>query len=233
MNKKLLLKKFQEFKKNIEYFVEFDKNYIEDVHSLRLSVRELLSLMSFDDIFYKKLKQVIKLSNEIRDLDVFYEVYLDSLPKKYITKLDLKSMRYFTRKSREKRIDKLHIYLNSLVIPKTIKFEYQKSEFDFIAKEELTSLDYVELHKYRIFIKRILYKKKNSLPMNEKKIKNLKDIKDVLGNINDNINGLNRLNSFKIEQNLLKKIVSFTENQNLKLFKKFQNLDNEYKLIIS
>ena len=86
MDDKLLLKKLQEYKKFVKQFIVDLKNSVEDIHTLRINSRELHSLISADDPFYPQLKRVIKLSNKIRDIDVFFEVYLHSLPKKYITK---------------------------------------------------------------------------------------------------------------------------------------------------
>ena len=228
MNNVLLQKKFKEFKKYIEQFVTSHKSGIEDIHKLRVSTRELFSSMSVDNLFYSRLKKVIKLSNKIRDRDVFFEIYLDSLPRKYLTKLDIESMRQSTTNSRKKKIDKLHLYLKALVIPKTIVFKYEKSKYMLTIQNKLISPYQVELHKYRIFIKKMLYKEKNSFPLNENKIKTLKIIKDILGTINDNINGINRLQSFDIEVGLFKEIKAFTQEQNLKFFKEFQILDNKY-----
>jgi len=229
MDSEFLLKKLQEFKKLLSIFVKSNKNDIEEVHKLRVRSRELFSLLSVDDIFYNKLKKVIKLSNKIRDIDVFFEVYLDSLPKKYITKLDIKSLTYTANKSRKKKLYKLHLYLESLEVPTTIEFQYEESTLNKIDENELTSPNQVELHKYRIFIKKRLYKEKTSSLVDENKIKILTIIKDILGTINDNINGLNILKSYDIDPDLIKEIQDFTQKENLKLFKEFKNFVNTKK----
>jgi len=219
MDNQILLKKFHEFTEYIENFMKYYKSGIEDIHKLRVSAREIFSLISINNLFYSRLKKIIKLSNKIRDTDVFHELYLSSLPKKYTTKLDLKKIKNSTDISRGKSIAKLHSYLKSLLIPKTIKFKYEKPKFKLGTKNQLISLNNAELHKYRIFIKKELYKENNSFPLNEIKIKTLKRIKDILGTIHDNNNAIERLNSFDIEVKLFRQIESFTKKKNLKLLK--------------
>lgn len=227
MNKKLLLKKLHKLKRYVKEFVSLHNNSVEDIHKLRTSSREIYSLLSVDDPFNKRLKKVIKLSNKIRDIDVFLEVYLSSLEKKYKTKLDIKNITDSANKIREGKIDKLHYYLISLVMPDSTEFKYEEAQFSLIETDKLTSPNQAELHKYRIFIKKRFYKEKNSVSRNEKRVKTLTGIKNILGTINDNINGLNMLKRYNIEFKLFKQIQSFTENENVKLFKEFKKLDNQ------
>jgi len=226
MDNELLVKKLRDFKKYVEIFVKYHKGSVENIHKLRTSSRELFSLLSVDNMFYNRLKKVIKISNKIRDIDVFFKIYLNSLPNKYITKLDIKTITDSANKSREKKLDKLHAYLISLVIPDIIEFKYEEVQFSLMDTDEFSLSNTSELHKYRIFIKKRIYKEKNSSPRNEKKVKKLTRIKDLLGTINDNINGLNMLKSYNIKIELFKQIQDFTQNKNTKLFKEFLELDN-------
>lgn len=228
MDNKLLLKKFQKFKKNIKQFVIDQKSSVEDIHELRLDCREMFSLMSADDRFYKPLKKVIKISNSIRDIDVFHEEYLDSLPKHIRSKLKIKTIRKYTDKSRNKKLSKLYTYLELLDIPKGVEFEREDSNNALISKVQLISPNQEELHKYRIFIKKRLYKEKNSFVINKKLVKILTNIKNILGTINDNINGLKRLKSYNIDDIVLKEIEDYTENKNLRIFKKFKELESKF-----
>ncbi len=222
MNTKHLLKKLQEYKKIVNNYAKS----VGEIHRLRVKSRELLSLLSVDSMLHRQLKKVIKLSNKIRDIDVFFEPYLDSLPKKYRSKLDLQSIINHTDKRRKKKIFKLHLYLESLVIiEETAEFKVDESKFYLTAKNSPMSLNQIELHKYRLFVKKRLYNEKNSFPRNEIEIKILTKIKNILGDINDNINGLNRLRSFDVEAGLFKEIDFFTQEQNLKLFKELKRLD--------
>lgn len=227
MNNELLLKKLQNYKNYVHSFVKSNKDSVENIHKLRTSSREIISLLSVDNIFYTRVKKVIKLSNKIRDNDVFFEVYMNSLPKKYINRLDMKHITDSANRSREKKIDKLHAYLISLVIADTTEFKYEETPFSFVERDEFSLSNTVELHKYRIFIKKRLYKEKNSSPRDEIKIKTLAGIKDSLGAINDNMNALHVLKSYEIESGLFKEIEEFTQRENLKLFKLFKKLDNK------
>ena len=66
------------------------KATVESIHKLRIHCRKMLSLIKSDDAFYLALKKIIKLTNKIRDLDVFLQEYIDSLPKEYQSQIDLK-----------------------------------------------------------------------------------------------------------------------------------------------
>lgn len=227
MSNKHYLNKLKAFKKYVNEFIEQKKSSVDDVHDLRVKSRELFSLLSAEEPFYKRVKKVIKISNEIRDLDVFVEGYLESLPKKFKVKLDMKSIMESVDKSRYAEVEKLHEYLKSLVISNSVEFITQDKEIEPLNHTEL-DLNQIELHKYRVYIKKILFREKNSLERDEKKIKTLTKIKDILGSINDNSNGLNRLSEQSVEADLLKDIEEFTQKQNLKLFKEFQKQNDKY-----
>jgi len=217
--------KLKKFKKNVKKFVKFRLSSSEDIHSLRIDARELLSLLSVDNAFYKELKRLIKLTNKIRDIDVFVEVYLANLPKKYLKKLDIKGITAFTQKYRQKEIKKLYDYLSKLEIPNAVELHSHTTAFSISQKDALVAPSAKELHKYRIFIKKKLYQEKNSPERNKKKIKQLSAIKDVLGSMHDNVNGINALHHQAIDAELFEKIEAYTEKQNEKLLKKFQKLD--------
>lgn len=219
--------KLKEFKKYLKDFAEYQKSGVEDIHRLRVLTREIFSLLHVEDTIYKRVKKVIKISNKIRDLDVFLENYLESLPKRYKTKLDMKSIVDSTNASRESEVEKLHAYLKSLIITQSTRYADLEEKIDFANSSEL-SLNQMELHKYRIYIKKVLFREQNSSTPNEKKIKLLKKIKDILGSINDNANGFTRLSEYNIEANLLSKIEEFTHKQNLKLFKEFKKSNDKY-----
>ena len=218
------LRKLKEFKKYVQSFVNAHKNSNKDIHILRVVSRDLCSLLSATDPFYERVKKVIKISNKIRDIDVFFEFFLLSLPKKYLNKLDRESIEKFTNESRKKKIEKLHEYLKSLVVPKSVLFASEKNELNLVDSKEL-KLDKAELHKYRIYIKKLLAREKNSALKDETKIKTFNKIKDILGTINDNYHGLERLSNYKIDASLLKKIGNYVEEENLKLFNRFTKLN--------
>ena len=132
-----------------------------------------------------------------------------------------------TNRSRNKDIDKLHLYLKYLEVPQNLEFKYEVKEFDY-SKIEVLKYNQEELHKYRIYIKKNLAKEKNSFPLNKKKVKLLSTIKDLLGTINDYNNGIKRLETYDIEATLFKKIDYFTQEQNAILFKEFIIINKKY-----
>jgi len=227
MNNHNCLKKLKEFKKYVKSFINSRKNGHKDIHILRILSRELYSLLSDADPFYERVKKVIKISNKIRDTDVFFKLFLPSLPKKYRNKLEIERIEKYTNKGRKKKIEKLHKYLKSLDIGGDILLHVKADESVISAKKE-PNFDQIELHQYRIYIKKMLYREKNSLPINTKRVNILSKIKDCLGSINDNHNGYERCKACDIKAPLLKRIAAFTQAKNLKLFQKFQVLNRKY-----
>jgi CHAD domain-containing protein len=227
MNNHNCLKKLKEYKKYVKRFVNSRKSGHKNIHTLRVRSRELYSLLSDADPFYERVKKVIKISNKIRDTDVFFEIFLPSLPKEYRDKLEIEGIKKQTKKSRKKKIEKLHKYLKSLVIPKSVLFASENHELNFVSGEEL-KLDKTQLHKYRIYIKKVLAKEKNSFPINETKIKILTKIKDILGAIHDNYNGLEKLRICSVDTVLLNKIENFIQEENVKLYNQFKSLNLKY-----
>jgi len=229
MQNKLLAKKLKEFKKYVEKFLMHKKHNVEDIHTLRVNSRELCSIISVDDPFYSRVKRVIKLSNKIRDMDVFLEVYLDSLPKKYRLQLDLNDIKESVKKKRKKKTAKLHTYVQSIVIPESALSHELIHKPSSNISQKTPYLKQTELHKYRIYIKKQLYNEKISTPVNMKKIKALTKIKNLLGTINDNYNGLKSLGNFSIKPKLYDKVQDYTEKENLKIYIKFKEIDLYYK----
>ena len=111
MDDKLINKKVEKLNRYYKKISKKNLTSIEQIHKLRTKTRELISLVSRKTPFYKKLKKIIKLSNEIRDIDVFNSVFLDSLPKKYKKLIDLKDIEKQTQSQRETDIKKLFKFL--------------------------------------------------------------------------------------------------------------------------
>ncbi len=220
---KIIAQKLKEFKKLIRHFTKKSLQSADDIHKLRIKCRELFSLLDKEDIFAKSVKKIISLSNEIRDIDVFFSDYLDSLPKKQRKKVQEEISSKTKDDAREKEIKKLHKYLKKLEIPKNAEQKAEDKTPQELLFMEFPELDKKKLHKYRIYIKKSLYKEKNSIPKDEKKIKYLTELKDALGTINDNFNGLDRLKSYDIREKLYEKIERYTQEENAKLYEKIKN----------
>ena len=219
----LIALKLKEFKKLIRYFTKKSLQSEDDIHKLRIKCRELFSLLDKEDVFAKSVKKIISLSNEIRDIDVFFSDYLDSLPKKERKKVLDEISEKEKEDVRKKEIKKLHKYLKKLEIPKSAEQKAEETTPQELLFMEFPELDKKKLHKYRIYIKKSLYKEKNSIPKDEKKIKSLTELKDALGTINDNFNGLERLKSYDIKEQLYAKIERYTQEENAKLYEKIKN----------
>ena len=219
----LIALKLKEFQKLIRYFTKKFLQSEGDIHKLRIKCRELFSLLNKEDAFARSVKKVISLSNEIRDIDVFFSDYLDSLPTKERKKVQEEISSKTKDDAREKEIKKLHKYLKKLEIPKKAAPKTDETIPQELLFMEFPQLDKKKLHKYRIYIKKSLYKEKNSILKDEKKIKSLTELKDALGTINDNFNGLERLKSYDIKEQLYEKIERYTQEENAKLYEKIKN----------
>lgn len=215
-------KKLQEFKKVVKHFRKKSLQNSDDIHALRIKCRELFSLLSKDDALAKSVKKVISLSNEIRDIDVFFSDYLATLPKKQRKKAQEEIESKAKDDAREKEVKQLRKYLKNLQIPNSAEQKAEGTTPQELLFMEFPELDKKKLHKYRIQIKKKLYREKNSSVKDENKIKILTDVKDALGAINDNYNGLERLESYDIKESLYEKIKKFTQKENEKLYEKLK-----------
>lgn len=222
MQNKQIEKKLKEFKKVVKHFRKKSLQSAEDIHTLRIKCRELFSLLSKDDTLAKSVKKVISLSNKIRDIDVFFSDYLTLLPKKQRKKVQEEIASKAKDDGREKEIKKLRIYLKNLEIPKTTEQKKEEETSQNLLTMRLPKLDKKKLHKYRIYIKKRLYREKNSSVKDEKKIKKLTEVKDILGAINDNYNGMERLSKYGVKEKLYEKIEKFTQEENAKLYEKIK-----------
>lgn len=225
MENALLAKKLEKFKEFIKHFTKKSLRSADDIHSLRIKCRELFSLLEKSDTFARSVKKVISLSNEIRDIDVFFDEYLESLPKKYRKKIKEEISEKAKEGGRKKEINELHKYLKNLKIPNSAEQKTEEETEQKLVAMKFPKFDKKKLHKYRIYIKKRLYVEKNSSPKDEKKIKNLTDIKDALGAINDNYNGLERLRSYGVKEKLYEKIERYTQEENVKLYEKIRGVE--------
>ncbi|MDD2652757.1 MAG: CHAD domain-containing protein, partial [Sulfurimonas sp.] len=216
--------------KILKHFTKKSLQSPDDVHVLRVKSRELSSLLSKEDAFAKIVKKAISLSNEIRDIDVFFSDYLASLPKRYRKKLQEEIAEKVKEDAREKEIKKLRKYLKNLQIPKSLEQKTKEETPQTPLQIKFPPLEKKKLHKYRITIKKRLYIEKNSSVKDEKKIKILTEMKDALGAINDNYNGLERVHSYGVKEKLYKKIERYTQEENARVYEKIKD---SYGVIIS
>ena len=223
MENALLAKKLEKFKEFIKHFTKKSLQSADDIHSLRIKCRELFSLLNKEGAFARSVKKVISLSNEIRDIDVFFDEYLESLPKKYRKKVQEEISKKAKESVRKKEIKKLHKYLKNLEIPNSAEQKTEKKAEHNLVAMEFPKFDKKKLHKYRIYIKKRLYVEKNIFSKDDKKIKSLTEIKNALGAINDNYNGLERVRSYGIKEKLYEKIEKFTQEENQKLYEAIKN----------
>ncbi|MDY0123219.1 CHAD domain-containing protein [Sulfurimonas sp.] len=223
MENALLAKKLEKFKEFINRFTKKSLQSADDIHTLRIKCRELFSLLDKEGAFAKSVKKVISLSNEIRDIDVFFDDYLESLPKKYRKKVLEQISEKAKEGGRKKEINELHKYLKNLKIPNSAEQKTEEKTEQNLVAMEFPKFDKKKLHKYRIYIKKRLYVEKNSSSKDEKKIKSLTETKDALGAINDNYNGLERLRSYGVKEKLHEKIEKFTQEENQKLYEAVKN----------
>lgn len=225
MKKYILNKKLKKLSSVIDLLLLDNNDSVAMIHNLRKKTRELLSLVATTDPFYPKLKKVIKLSNKIRDIDVFLYTFMESLKSIHKKSLDTNRIILISKNSRNKLFNQLYLYLKKLEIPADIKYKHTvfNMEDTTLLENKPILLKQKALHKYRIKIKQIIYSLKNN--KEKEKISILTTLKDLLGKINDNYNGLKRLQKLNIEDKLFKDIEKYIMKRNNKNFNKVQELN--------
>lgn len=223
------MKKVKKVKKIIKKIIADEKDDVESIHKLRSLGRELLSIMREDVYLYPELKRVMKLTAEIRDIDVFFEHYIARLPKKIFEQLPLEELEVSQNKIRVKKSLKLHAYLKKLNLPKYIKLDESDAKTLKPLLLEVPPFQEKELHAYRHFVKKRLYQEMHAFRVNEKRFSVLEDVKKLLGEINDNFNGLRRVELFGLDEKLFEEIKEFTNEANMKLYESLENRICRYK----
>lgn len=229
MERENLTSRLIKLEKRYRSFVEKKHFDIKSIHKLRVQTREVLSCINKEDHFYEKLRRVLKLTNEIRDIDVFENEFLKNLPIDLKDQINLSLISSSLKETRDKDCINLLQYLSQLQIPKVVipKLVDDKKITEPSNRVELVNYSYKELHKYRIFIKKELYFYKVFYPQKEKRIQKLTKIKDYLGLINDNYNAKKRIKSYmKID----KKLLSYIKKENKSYLEKVVKLNTTLKL---
>lgn len=216
-----IAKKIKNLKKRIETFIAQSDGDIKDIHKIRTSSREILSLLNEQKLHCIDLKQILKLSNKIRDIDVLLTEYLLKIPKE--KKINIVLIKEILNQERKKE---LIVFLDYLKDFSTQSISFLEKKQKKNKKLELPSLHYKkkELHKYRIFIKNQLYLAKNSDKKDKYKIELLSQIKDILGFINDNYNAIKMIKNLPIDKIELKELKKYTKEQNLVYFNQLKEL---------
>ncbi len=194
----------------------------EEIHNVRTVARELYALLDNEEPFRSVLKQLLKHTNKIRDIDVFWGVTLPKLPYDYRQKLDIQNIYKKIEKERQINIETLKVFMFSLSLPESIRFATMSEFKDTFVLHRFEYIDKKPLHSYRLHIKHLLYREKNSPNQDIIVIKRLSRIKDILGHINDNLNALRQFKALGISKHLLKEIKTFIYGENEKLFREFQ-----------
>ncbi|MDD2566400.1 MAG: CHAD domain-containing protein [Thiovulaceae bacterium] len=215
--------KLQEFDKTLKRYLSPKGIKSIELHALRLKTRELYSLLASEESFAKEVKKILKYSNSLRDMDVFEEVYLASLPKKYRTRLPMEQIQARLEEEREADREALESYLASFRMPQKVSFALEKKREDAVLPK-LPEYEKKELHRYRIAVKKMLAQEKNREGGNKEKIVYLTQLKDILGTMNDNANALVRLKRYLGKTKLFMRLKRRGAKENKKLYKKLKKL---------
>lgn len=197
----------------------------DDIHSLRTLSREILSLISKESELYNTIKKIIKLSNHIRDLDVFKYDFLESLQQHYKNSIDLKLLHEEISIQRDADLATLVLYLGELILNSSQHAHTsQNNTTHHHIKKPPLKFGRKNLHKYRIYVKTKLYIFKNRYPYEKAAIRRYMFLKDSLGDINDNFNALSIIESFDLDEQSYKLIKEYVISENQRLFKLIKKL---------
>ncbi len=226
MKNKIVTKKFKKLEEYYNKFLQLQYQDIEDIHVLRTKSREFLSLISKENSAYNSIKKVVKLSNEIRDIDIFITVFLKKFTKKHKNILEINTILKELKSLRNEHLEPLNSYIFSLSLQKKQNWILcDNKEQNIIQSTQLHSLSQRELHTYRIYIKKTLYIYKNIYPFKKQTIENLTKIKDYLGAINDNLNAIDRLSHLSVTNEIFELVKRYIVKENKKYFKKIKTID--------
>lgn len=215
--------KLQEFDKTLKRYLSPKGIKSIELHALRVKSRELYSLLQSGEDFAKEVKKILKYSNSLRDMDVFEEVYLASLPKKYRTHLPMEQIQARLEEERRSDAEALERYLTSFHIPKKVPLALEKKREDTLLPK-LPEYEKKQLHRYRIAVKKMLAQEKNREEGDSERIAYLTQLKDILGTMNDNGNALIRLKRYLGKAQLFKRLKRRGEKENKKLYKQLKKL---------
>lgn len=218
--------KIKALRDKVELFISQSDGDIESVHKIRTSSREILSLLNEQKLHSNDLKQILKLSNKIRDIDVLITQYLTKIPKE--KKINIVLIKDILKEERKKELIVFFDYLKDF---STQNISFLQKEKKSNKKMELEYLSHKkkELHKYRIFIKNQLYLAKNAEKKDKEKIALLTQIKDLLGFINDNHNAIKMVKDMPLDSKEIKALKRFTKEQNLSYFNQVKELITIYE----
>lgn len=204
--------KVEKLKKRINLTIIKNDGNADDIHKIRICSREILSLLNHENLYCPSLKKIIKLSNKIRDIDVCLKYFIPYIPMQYQTILNTSIISKILYKKRNKRVKIFLQYLRGFLKEEIVFLELgtKKKEYQYTK----VSMDINQLHKLRIFIKKLLYIEKNKPNKKKSKIKLLIEIKELLGTINDNHNALNIISKKTQDKILIEKLKKYVDEQN-------------------
>jgi len=168
------------------------------LHDIRVLARKTLANLAQQNKSDLYLKNLLKISSKVRDIDVLKEICKSKKLKKYLKKLQKKELKPL--------IQHLKNYKKEIVILKTKKISHNKCKK--ICKIDLSKQNDKKLHKIRIQIKKCRY----ALNLEE-----LKVLQTTLGDIHDLYNCIKlkkQLNlKYKKEKKYKKKLTKEANKQ--------------------
>ena len=178
------------------------ENNSEILHDLRVEARRVLSKLEKEGLVDKGLKQLLKQSSKLRDMDVMLEICKSKKIRKYL------------KRKKEKLRKKFLKFLKSFkseIVPLQ-KEKIDKKMCEDVLKRSFLKKDDKELHKIRVIIKKCRYA--YDMP--------LKNIQDYLGKAHDYYNcEVLHLKFHKNPKKIVKKKLKFikkAEKERLKLY---------------
>lgn len=239
-----ILEVLKTWREKVQAYKE-DQEDPENLHKLRTYSRRVRALLKKDDPFVKYVKKAMKLSNPIRDIDVFLEEFIPKLKAKEIKALYKKGLFKRIMNEHEQHTFEMIEYLRNVPnIEEVLAFEEQadepkKGSKKGASKEKKTNakpeldeafpeFDQEELHDFRIEIKKLRYYTEAFEPDNANDLKKLAGIQEELGSIHDVGEAIKYLESFVEEgSDLVKDIASRFDEKNQKRYEKAKKIWDE------
>jgi len=226
------MKQFEKFLDLVDRYKKHNHNS-EVLHDLRVGCRRLSSLIDRSTDLAYALKKLRKLSNEIRDIDVFKEEFYQNLKNSQQGKLKRSGfLKDLNDKKRAKEIDFLY-FLNGI---DWVELPYVKSENKKSVHEAypitVPSKKRKSIHDFRIRVKKLRYVLELSEQENDKQIDYLEKMQEVSGKIHDLDVAKLLLKDFS-KKSATKKIKKSVKRKRTDLYIKLLSLVDDYLTIKS
>lgn len=212
---------------------------IENLHQLRVQSRRILAHIQKESNLYRQLKETMKKSNPVRDIDVLMADTMPAFPKSLRKKIKSSGLIEKIKKTKSQKEKILREFLFDVEYAYEDFLFFQHPQNDEPAEAtskapaktakkksvptvpvttlntdiQLLELPEKEVHKFRIQVKKERYTAEHQNKPNKKAISVFKKMQEYLGKFNDYCVFKETLHHYKIDSAIMKEVDGFLEDE--------------------